>query len=159
MHDNILHLLGNMMFLWVFGNAVCAKFGNLQYLGLYLLFGLFAAISHTIFIGTQAVGASGAINGIVGAFLILYPLNSISVFIWFWGPRYFNMSSMWLIFYWLVWDIYGAVNGHGQVAYIAHLGGFFTGALMACIFLHLKYITMEDDELSLIQFIKNRRNY
>ncbi len=65
LHGGIFHVAGNMIFLWVFGNAVCQKMGNLLYLPVYLFVGLSAAIVHVLFGGGLAVGASGAINGIV----------------------------------------------------------------------------------------------
>lgn len=156
LHGDLMHLVGNMVFLWVFGNAICAKFGNGKYLVLYLVFGLVAATAHWIFDGNPAVGASGAINGVVGAFLLLYPLNSISVFIWFFGPRFFSVSSYWLILYWLAFDIYGAVNGGGRVAYMAHLGGFAAGVTIAYYALTKAHIQMREDEISLLDYIKNK---
>ena len=69
LHAGPFHLAGNMIFLWVFGNAICAKVGNLAYVLIYLGLGVFSAMVHLVFDGMPAVGASGAINGIVGMFL------------------------------------------------------------------------------------------
>lgn len=156
LHGNFEHIFGNMIFLWTFGNAICAKFGNLRYIGLYLLFGMSSAFFHAVFDGDPAIGASGAINGVIGAFLFLYPVNTISVFFWFFGPRFFTVSSMWMILLWLAFDIYGVFLGHGSTAYIAHLGGFIAGAATGWLGLKLKWIEMDVDELSLLQYIKNR---
>ncbi len=80
LHGDIIHVVGNLIFLWVFGNAVCQKMGNLLYLPVYLFVGLFAAIVHVLFDGDPAVGASGAINGIIAVYLIFYPIHDISCF-------------------------------------------------------------------------------
>ena len=80
LHGGILHLLGNMLFLWIFGNAVCAKIGNLRYIPAYLGLGIVAGISHLIFTGGSSLGASGAINGIVGMFLVFFPQNEITCY-------------------------------------------------------------------------------
>jgi hypothetical protein len=69
LHGGILHLLGNMLFLWIFGNAVCAKIGNFKYLPIYIGLGLVAGFSQLVFSGQGSLGASGAINGIVGMYL------------------------------------------------------------------------------------------
>ena len=86
LHGDILHLAGNMLFLWVFGNAVCVRVGNLAYPFIFLALGAVAGIAHLSLNGAPAIGASGAINGIVGMFLVWFPTNHISVFyIWFFG--------------------------------------------------------------------------
>lgn len=158
LHAGPFHLAGNMLFLWIFGNAVCAKVGNLFYLPLYLLFGLVAAVCHLIFVGEPAVGASGAINGIVGMFLVFYALNDISCFFFIWlifpFIRTFSVSSYWMILLWLVFDILGALIGGGQVAYFAHLGGFAAGAGIAVLLYKTGWVQMGDDEKCLVQIIE-----
>jgi len=152
LHGDWLHLIGNMLFLWVFGNAVCAKVGNLVYPVLYVALGLAAAGVHVIFGGGLAVGASGAINGVVGAYLVLYPLNNISClfllgfrFIWF------TVSSYWIILLFLAFDIWGAVRGGAQIGYHAHLGGFAAGLGLIALALAAGLLRMEMAEKSLIQ--------
>ena len=81
-----LHLKYTLIFLWVFGNAVCAKFNNWRYIPFYLCLGIIAASFHLLLDGRSAIGASGAIYGVMGAFLILYPLNSITCFYWVFLP-------------------------------------------------------------------------
>lgn len=162
LHGGIFHLIGNMIFLWVFGNAVCAKVGNIQYIPVYLILGLGAAATHLLFDGAPAVGASGAINGIVGMFLIFFWQNEVDclfiLFIFF-RPiiKTFSVSSFWTIGLWLAFDIYGAAAGGGNTAYFAHLGGFFAGALVAVVLLKLNWVTMYRDEESLVQLIERRR--
>ncbi len=153
-HLDPLHLLGNMIFLWVFGNAVCAKIGNGYYLLAYLALGLLAAAAHNLLDGRPAVGASGAINGVVGLFLILYPLNEISCFYFvFIRGGVFSVSSVWMILFWLAWDLWGAAAGGGNVAYMAHLGGFAGGAGIGVLLLKSGMIEMDRSERSLLQVL------
>ncbi len=154
LHGGLFHLLGNMLFLWVFGNAVCSKLGNLYYIPAYLLVGLIAAFTHLIFDGGPAIGASGAINGVVGMYLIFFPENSVSCFfLLFYRPIFFNWRGIWLVLLFFAFDVYGAYSGGGNVAYFAHIGGFLSGAAIAVIMLKTKLITMERDEKSLLQML------
>ena len=93
-HNDIFHLLGNMIFLWVFGNAVCYKVGNKLYLPIFVLLGIVAALSYSLYCSNPMLGASGAINGIVGMFLVLFPINDITC-LWIFIPfaRKFSLSS------------------------------------------------------------------
>jgi len=154
LHGDWLHLIGNMLFLWVFGNAVCAKVGNLVYPVLYVAFGLAAAAGHVIFGGGPALGASGAINGVVGAYLALYPLNNISCLLLLW-LRFicFSVSSYWIILLFLAFDIWGAVRGGAQIAYHAHLGGFAAGLGLIVLALTTRLLRMEITEKSLLQVL------
>jgi len=155
LHDGILHLLGNLLFLWLFGNAVCAKVGNKLFPIIYLGFGFAAAATHIIFHGSPMLGASGAINGLVGMFLVFYPENEASavftLFFIYW--RRFSVSSFWLILLWLVFDLWGALKGIGGVAYFAHLGGFAAGVILAVFLLERKWVKMEDYEKSLLELV------
>jgi len=159
LHGGIFHLIGNMIFLWVFGNAVCSKTGNLFYVPVYIFLGIIAATIHLLFDGGIAVGASGAINGIVGMYLVFFPLNTISC-LWAFGfymSRTFSLSSFWMILFWLAFDIWGVVSGGGRVAYFAHLGGFSAGFGLAILILKLKIVTMDDRyEKSLIQIYQEK---
>lgn len=159
LHGNLLHLIGNMLFLWVFGNSICAKFGNITYLPIFIVLGIFAAMGHLIFNGGPALGASGAINGIVAMFLILFPLNTISC-LWSFNLIYwrsFECSSFWIIILWFVYDIFGAVIGGGNVAYFAHFGGFAGGLAIAIILLKTKIITTTRYEKSVLDILADRK--
>lgn len=162
LHGGLIHLLGNLLFLWIFGNAVCAKIGNFVYLPIYLVFGLLAAVVHLIFVGGPMIGASGAINGIVGMYLVFYPENEItcfwSLYLFYW--RQFSVRSFWMILLWLVYDILGAMffsNSTGGVAYFAHFGGFAAGFGLAILILKMKWIVMERYEKSLLQMWEGRK--
>ena len=154
LHADIVHLLGNMVFLWVFGNAICAKFGNGFYVILFLVLGILAAMTHNIMDGAPAVGASGAINGVVGAFFIFYPINTITCFyFFFFRGGTFTLSSMYMILLWLAFDIWGASSGEGNVAYWAHIGGFIAGAGLAILALKLSLVKVEHYERSIFDVI------
>jgi len=154
LHAGWMHLFGNMLFLWVFGNAICAKIGNVWYPVLYLGLGLFAAATHNIFSSGLMVGASGAINGIVGLFLIWYPINSVSCFYLFiFRPGSFSISSYWMILLWLVFDILGLATGGEAVAYWAHIGGFAVGVVTGIALLKSGIVEMESTEKSLLDLM------
>lgn len=158
LHAGPIHVFGNMLFLWVFGNAICAKVDNLAYPVVYLALGIIAGMTHLALSGTPAIGASGAVNGIVGMFLVWYPLNDINCFWIFWlRGGTFAVSSYWMILLWLIFDIWGALSGAGGVAYWAHLGGFAAGFILAVLLLKLNWVDMEDYERSLLDIIVRRR--
>jgi len=152
-HAGVVHLIGNMVFLWLFGNAVCAKIGNLMYPVVFLVLGLASGAAHLVMSDVPALGASGAINGVVGIFLILFPLNDVRcVFAgWIVVPiaRTFSISSVWMILLWVGWDLLGAALGGGAVAYWAHLGGFAGGVAIGLVGWSTGLITMRETERSL----------
>lgn len=134
LHANLLHLLGNMLFLWVFGNAVCARIGSPRYLLCYALFAAGAAVLHLVLSGGPAIGASGAINGVVGMFLVFHPKDYVSF--GFVDLGRIREAPAWnLVALWLLLDLLGLLSGSGGVAYAGHLGGFATGFVTAVILL------------------------
>jgi len=154
LHAGLLHLIGNLIFLWLFGNAVCSKIGNLLYLPVYILCGLAAAIMHLLFFDVRMLGASGAINGMVGMYLVFFLEKDISCFFFFYfRPYWFTVRSFWMVLLWFAFDILGALYGGGGVAYMAHLGGFGAGFAMAVLLLRTKVVTMEEDEKSLFELV------
>jgi len=163
-HAGIGHLLGNLVFLWIFGNALCAKLGNLRYLVLYVLCGVAAGAVHLCFSSQPALGASGAINGVVGMYLVLFYENEVTCLLFFWFipvirpyVYWFDVSSIWMILFWLFWDIVGALWGGHGVAYFAHLGGFATGFAIVMFMCWKGCITMERYEGSLLDAWRQRR--
>ena len=159
-HGDFMHLLGNMVFLWVFGNAVCAKVGNGPYVLLYIAAGVVGGFVHMLFSGAPTIGASGAINGVFGMYLMLYPLNNVSCFyLIFPMPPLcgtFSLSGMWIILLWVVFDIWGVAAGGGSVAYWAHLGGFAAGFGACILLLRLEWIRMTATECSLADVFHGR---
>jgi len=152
-----------MLFLWLFGNAVCAKIGNISYLPVYVGLGLAAAISHLALTGGRMIGASGAINGIVGMYLVFFWENEITCYFIMFIPIFikpyakeFCVSSFWIILFWLIFDIWGATRGGSAVAYFAHLGGFAAGFGLGILMLKLKLVEMERYERSILQIFKQK---
>ncbi|MHC5080320.1 MAG: rhomboid family intramembrane serine protease [Planctomycetota bacterium] len=144
LHANLFHLIGNMIFLWVFGNAVCAWLGNKLYPAAFLLFGLLSAVAHIVLDGRLALGASGAINGIVGLYLVLYPKNYVYLFyLIYYRAGIAEVRGIWIILYWLLFDLVGAAVQLKAVAYFAHLGGFAAGVITGLIL--LKLVKIEHD--------------
>ena len=159
LHAGLLHLAGNLVFLWVFGNAVCAMVNNLVYPLLFALFGVVAAAAHLAFDGAPALGASGAINGIVGMALAMYPLNNVHM-VWFVGVRggTFEMPLWILAMIWFAFDAYGAFFGRDGVGYWAHLGGLACGLVAGMLALKLGWLTLtEYDNASLADLLRGKR--
>jgi membrane associated rhomboid family serine protease len=157
-HLDAFHLVGNMIFLWVFGNAVCAKVGNLAYPFVYFGLGLVSGIVAYLFDPRPSAGASGAINGIVGVFAVWYLLNEITCW---WGYFYFGgwgtgavgVSSYWMVLLWFIFDIWGLFLGRENVGYLAHLVGLGAGLLTGIVLLTTRLVKMERGERSLLQVV------
>jgi len=143
-HGGFFHLMFNMVYLWIFGNAICAKTGNRIYPVIFIFLGILAGMIHLVFDGRQAVGASGTINGLIGMYVMLYPLNKIRCF-YFIFVRFGTIAvpGIWLILIRFAMDIYGASQGTGNVAYWAHIGGFAAGIFLAGLALGKQWIVME----------------
>jgi len=136
LHADFIHLLGNMIFLWVFGNALNERMGQVRYLLFFILAGVVSGMVHTLLDTTSALGASGAVNGVVGAYLILYPTNRVSLFwILFIKGGIIQISGYWLIGFWFIQDVIGAIVGNAYIAYWAHIGGIVFGISAGCILL------------------------
>jgi len=162
LHDGFWHLVGNLVFMWAFGNAVCAKIGNIVYAIAWIGLGLLAALAHVITTGGPMLGASGAINGIVGMFLILYPLNEITMFYFvfllvrvFTGT--FALASYWMILLWFAFDLLGFMTEGQGIAYAAHLGGFVGGAGVSLLLLGARLLESDEHECNLLEVIAERR--
>lgn len=147
MHGSWMHLIGNMWFLWIFGNNVEDSMGHLRYLVFYLLCGLVAALAH-VFTDmssvTPMVGASGAISAIMGAYLVLYPKARVhTLFFFFVFFRIIPLPAWVILGYWMAIQVVSSLAGPGTgggVAYTAHVGGFLTGALLILIFRNPKLV-------------------
>ena len=133
LHANLLHIGGNMLFLWVFGNNIEDRMGRVGYLVFYLLAGLAAAAAHIAVDANSTVpivGASGAIAGVMGAYIVLFPKVRIRSLI-FLGFFVFirDLSAAFLLGFWFVLQFF--TNQASGVAWVAHVGGFVFGALVA----------------------------
>jgi membrane associated rhomboid family serine protease len=140
LHGGWLHLLGNMLFLWIFGNNVEDRFGRIRYLLFYLACGYVAAYGFALAdpaSTTPLIGASGAIAGVLGAYLVLFPrarvwsLVPVLFFIPLRLPAWFVLG-LWFVLQWF-YSAGHAVSGSGTVAYLAHVIGFVTGIALALV--------------------------
>ena len=149
LHSNWVHLIGNMLFLWVFGNAVNSVVGNKWYPVIYIGLGVAASIAHLVLSGARAIGASGAINGIAGMCFVLFPTARLRIlfFLWF-PPLVFSPRSFWIILLWLVFDFLGAASGGDHIAHWAHIGGFFAGASLGFLLLRFQKVMSYDFSMS-----------
>jgi membrane associated rhomboid family serine protease len=140
LHGGWLHLIGNMWFLWLFGNNVEDSMGHGRYLGFYLLCGLAAAATQTLVSPDSIapmVGASGAISGVMGAYIVLYPRVRIHmlVILVIFITRIVVPAYLMLGYWFLLQLVSGsAARSEGGVAFWAHVGGFLAGAALITLF-------------------------
>jgi rhomboid family protein len=147
MHGGIAHILGNMLFLWIFGDNVEDRLGHVRYAGFYLICGLFASLAHvmtTYMFATDpetllipSLGASGAISGVLGGYILLYPHRRVMVILF----RIITDVPAWVaIGIWFAFQlisglgVLGAGSAQGGVAYAAHIGGFIAGLILVKVF-------------------------
>ncbi len=140
LHGSIAHLLGNMLFLWIFGDNIEDRLGHVRYLVFYLVCGLLASLAHvmtTYAYGGDpeipSLGASGAISGVLGGYIMLYPLRRVTVLLFrvFAEVPAYVAIGMWFLFQ--IISGLGMLGGGAQaggIAYGAHIGGFIAGVLL-----------------------------
>jgi membrane associated rhomboid family serine protease len=136
LHGDIFHILGNMLFLWIAGDNVEDKMGRLPFLGFYLLSGVLASATYLVYTGGSSyvplVGASGAIAGVLGCYMVFFPRAQIRLFYWFYFfVGTFLIEARWFLGFWIAenlffWLVVGSRYASG-VAYAAHAGGFAVG--------------------------------
>jgi membrane associated rhomboid family serine protease len=144
MHGGFAHLFGNMLFLWIFGDNIENALGRLRYLIFYLVCGLIASLAHvfaTVAFGGNplipSLGASGAISGVLGGYLLLFPKRRVRVLV-----SYFltEVPAIVAIGLWFVFQlvnglgVFGSGSQEGGVAYAAHIGGFIAGLVLIKLF-------------------------
>jgi len=140
MHGGLIHIAGNMLYLWIFGDNVEDALGHFRFITLYLLSGVGAALTQ-IFMSPESripmVGASGAISGVLGAYLFLYPRARVLTLLMFGFVFLFvHVPAVIVLGFWIVVQIfsglisYGAGGEEGGVAWFAHIGGFAAGVLV-----------------------------
>ena len=137
-HGDIFHLFGNMLTLWIFGNNIEDAVGHFRFIIFYFICGCSAGFTHILFNVNSAIpmiGASGAIAGILGAYLLLYPRAQVLVVIWLlFFIRTIWVPSVIVLGLWFVLQIYSAGLGFGGVAWFAHIGGFAAGFVLIKFF-------------------------
>jgi len=132
MHGSLMHLLGNMLFLWIFGNNIEDYLGRFKFLIFYLACGIGASLVHVAFNWhslVPVIGASGAVSGIMGAYLILYPKARIRTLVFIFILITFIDIPAFIFL--IVWFAFQFINmGVGGIAWLAHVGGFLIGLLL-----------------------------
>lgn len=157
MHGGLAHILGNMLFLYIFGDNLEDAMGHSRYFFFYLLCGVIAALSHvvaTYFLGQSpfipSLGASGAISGVMGGYIILFPTRRVHIW-WFFfftiAVPAFIAVGLWFVFQLI--NGLGALGGDeaaGGIAYAAHIGGFVAGLILVKIFVRKKPVSEDEQE-------------
>ncbi len=140
MHGGWMHLGGNMLYLWIFGDNIEASLGHVRYLIFYLLCGAAAALAQGFAApgsDIPMVGASGAISGVLGAYLVLHPRSNIKVFVFMIIITVINVPAFIVLGFWIVGQLISSAAvdaGQPGVAFIAHIGGFVAGAILVFFF-------------------------
>ena len=134
MHASWMHIIGNMLYLWIFGDNIEDRIGHGKFVAFYLICGLLASAAH-ILVGTDSVipslGASGAIAGVLGAYLVLFPKRKVKVLML---RQVVDMPAFMVLGLWIALQVFSqisVVGGEGGgVAYMAHIGGFAAGVVL-----------------------------
>ncbi|HYG85850.1 MAG TPA: rhomboid family intramembrane serine protease [Azospirillum sp.] len=142
MHGGLLHLVGNMLYLWIFGNNVEDSMGRGRFVLFYLLCGIAAALAQSLAHPSSEVpmlGASGAIGGVLGAYLVLHPRANVRVLMWIIiFVRMINVPALIVLGVWFAGQILSGVttptSNEGGIAFWAHVGGFVAGAVLIFVF-------------------------
>lgn len=138
LHADWLHLLSNMLFLWIFGDNIEDAMGHVKYLVFYLLCAVLAALIHIAFhydSNGPLIGASGAVAGVMGAYIVLFPHARVFVLLRIVIPIPLPIPALWMLGVWIATQIFYLVIGSQEpVAWWAHLGGIAAGALLAVPF-------------------------
>jgi membrane associated rhomboid family serine protease len=140
MHASLIHLGGNMLYLWIFGDNVEDRFGHLKFAIFYVLSGLLATFAQLAFSAESNIpnlGASGAVAGVLGAYILLFPQGKIRVLQ---GRGVIQVSALIVIGIWIVLQFFSGIGSiantseTGGVAYMAHIGGFVAGIALTFLF-------------------------
>jgi membrane associated rhomboid family serine protease len=140
MHGGWMHLLGNMLYLWIFGDNVENRFGHVKFLIFYLLCGIAATIAQVAVSANSTIpnlGASGAISGVLGAYIVMFPKGQVRVLM---GRGIATLPAFVVLGLWIVLQFFNGLGSitqsaeTGGVAYMAHIGGFVAGLVLAFIF-------------------------
>ncbi|GAB6179591.1 rhomboid family intramembrane serine protease [Desulfotomaculum defluvii] len=144
MHGGWMHFLGNMLYLWIFGDNVEDRMGKFRFLIFYLITGYIATLAHVLSDPTSTsplIGASGAIAGVLGGYFVLFPhakvLTLIPIFIFI---QIIHIPALYFLGFWFLLQIFNQTfQGAQSVAFLAHIGGFAAGALLVKFFQKYRY--------------------
>lgn len=164
LHADTLHLAGNMIFLWVFGNAVNGRLKHGAYLAFFMIAGAIAAAAQLRALGQDErglpmVGASGAIMGVAGLCMVLFPLNPARVvFLLVVWPLRFQVKTLWLVLLFAALDLANLLrSGDPRIAYTAHLAGFAVGVAAGLVLLKMGWV--ERDGYDLLAWLGRRGRF
>ncbi len=154
LHGGWMHLIGNMMFLWVFADNIEATIGNARFVLFYLMGGLAASAAHIFFnldSTIPAVGASGAISAVLGAYIVMFPKSKIKILVIYFFQS-FKVAAIWFLGFWIAQQLFSGfaslgpetAGSGGGVAWWAHIGGFVFGVLAGFLFKNTRQM-MEDN--------------
>lgn len=138
MHGGFLHIAGNMLYLWIFGNNIEDALGKVRFLLFYLVCGLIAALAQILTDVNSLIpnlGASGAIAGVLGAYFVLYPNARVLTIVPLGFAFLLNLRAYWVLLFWIGLQLWQGANGlgmhqQGGTAFFAHIGGFFAGMVI-----------------------------
>jgi len=163
LHAGLMHIVGNMFFLYLFGNNVNDKLGNIGYLAFYLAGAVFSGIGHTLLSSSPVLGASGAVAAVTGAYLVLFPQTLITVIYWFFIIGTMELPAMYFIaFKLIIWDnmVEPRFAPPVAIAYGAHLAGYIFGiAAMVCLLATHILSGSNYDMWAMIKLWNRRRRY
>lgn len=158
LHADLMHLLGNMLFLWVFGPNVEDRLGRIGYPVFYLFGAVGAGGLHALFETSPVVGASGAIAAVTGAYLVLFPHTAIKTLVVFFYIGVVGIPAWWFIGGQIVWNLWMQASAHGgNIAVLAHLGGYGYGIVVSMALLGLHILDREPYDLFTISRQAARR--
>jgi membrane associated rhomboid family serine protease len=155
MHGSVIHLLFNMYYLLLFGNAVCSNIGNATFPIIYFILVILSGAFHYYIEGTPVIGASGAVFGVIGLYLFLYPRSLIRCI---YTTRFnfgqeINIKAYWLITFWFLSNLLCYFLFKGQIAYLAHLGGLFIGIFLGYLLFKYSWLKRESSQPNLAQLL------
>jgi len=162
LHEGWAHIVGNMLFLYIFGNNVNDKMGNLGYLAFYLAGGVFAGIGYVVTqsLPNPVLGASGAVAAVTGAYLVLFPRSSITILYFFYLIGTFEIPSIYFIAFFFLKDLFFSFAQSTGVAHTAHVGGTLFGFGVGLSLLGVKLLPRDQfDILALMGRWNKRRQY
>lgn len=142
LHGGLMHLAGNMVYLWVFGNNIEDSMGHVRFVIFYVVCGVAAALTQAFVEPDSSIpmiGASGAVSGVLGAYLVLHPHARVTVLFFYGLVTTVNLPAMAVLGWWIVVQVVNvllAEPGQGGVAWYAHIGGFVAGMALIGVFKH-----------------------
>ncbi len=160
LHAGWMHLIGNMLFLYIFGNSVEDRLGKVGYLAFYLAGGVMAGFGHAMLESSPVLGASGSVAAVSGAYLALFPKSNVTILYFFFLIGFIELPSMWLIGFYIAQDLFFELMGGGRVAYLAHLAGYAFGFATGIGLLKVRLLPREPyDMLTMIEQRRRRAQF